>query len=92
MISLHDMVDMCVLDRTEIALVADHAHVAEAVAVAEIERLMHDHGGPQKVQQMICEDIRAALHADDVPEAKRLFAILRHFMAAHPEAAHGARG
>ncbi len=91
MISLHDMVDMCVLDRTEIALVADHAHVAEAVAVAEIERLMHDHGGPQKVQQMICEDIRAALHADDVPEAKRLFAILRHFMAAHPVAAHGAR-
>ncbi len=91
MITLDDMEDMCVLDREEIALIAEHEHVDESVAVAEIERLMHEHGGPQKVQQMICDDIRAALHADDVPEAKRLFAILRHFMAAHPEAAHGAK-
>ncbi len=91
MINLNDMEDMCALSREEILALADHEHVAEAVAVAEAERLMQAHGGPQQVQQMLCEDIRDALHADDPAVAKRLFAILRHFMAAHPEAAHGAR-
>jgi hypothetical protein len=50
---------------------------------------MHEHGGPQAVQRMLCEDIRAALHADDVAEAKRLFAVLRGFVSAHPEAIRG---
>ncbi len=39
---------------------------------------------------MICDDIRAALHRDDVDHARRLFAALRHFIADHPEAARGA--
>jgi hypothetical protein len=90
MVSLEDMEDMCSLTRDEIAQVAAHEHVTDAVAVAEIERLMHEHGGPQAVQAMLCEDIRTALHADEVAEAKRLFALLRRFLAAHPEAVRGA--
>ena len=86
MITLDDMEDMCTLSREEILAVADHEHITEEAAVAEIERLMHQHGGPYKVQEMLCEDIRSALHADDVREAKRLFGVLRHFMAEHPEA------
>jgi hypothetical protein len=89
MITLDDMEDMCALSREEIAQVAEHEHISEEAAVAEIERLMHEHGGPQRVQAMICEDIRAALHADEVAEAKRLFALLRHFLADHPEAVRG---
>jgi hypothetical protein len=30
-----------------------------------------------------------ALHADNVAEAKRLFAVLRGFVTAHPEAVRG---
>ncbi len=89
MINLDDMEDMCCLTRDEIAEVADHEHITEAAAVAEVEKLMHEHGGPQKVQQMICDDIRKALHADDVAEAKRLFAVLRGYVTAHPEAVRG---
>jgi len=48
---------------------------------------MHLHRGPQRVQQMICEDIRDALRRDDVAHARELFATLRHYMAEHPEAA-----
>ncbi|MCU4653177.1 hypothetical protein N8I71_10060 [Roseibacterium sp. SDUM158016] len=89
MITLDDMEDMCSLTRAEIAQVAEHEHITEEAAVAEVERLMHEHGGPQAVQRMLSEDIRAALHADDLVEAKRLFAVLRGFVTAHPEAVRG---
>lgn len=91
MISLEDMEDMCSLTRDEIAQIAAHDHISDEAAVAEIERMMHEHGGPQRLEAMLSEDIRAALHADDLPEARRLFALLRGFLAAHPEAVRGAR-
>jgi hypothetical protein len=90
MITLDDMEDMCSLTREEIAQVAEHEHITEEAAVAEVEHLMHTHGGPQAVQRMLCEDVRAALHADDLAEARRLFAVLRGFVSAHPEAVRGA--
>lgn len=89
MITLDDMEDMCSLTREEIAQLAEHEHISLEAAVAEAEGLMHRHGGPQHVQTMLCEDIRAALRADDVTEAKRLFAVLRGFVTAHPEAVRG---
>ena len=89
MITLDDMEDMCSLTREEIAQIAAHDHVTEAVAVAEIERLMQAHGGPHEVENRICDDIRAALHARDLDEARRLFALLRGFLDAHPEAVRG---
>lgn len=89
MITLDDMEDMCSLTREEIAQVADHEHITLEAAVAETEALMHEHGGPQHVQTLLSQDIRAALHADNVAEAKRLFAVLRGFVTAHPEAVRG---
>ncbi len=38
---------------------------------------------------MICDDIRAALHDDNVVHARELFAVLCGFLAEHPEAARG---
>jgi hypothetical protein len=92
MISLEDMEDMCSLTRAEIAQVAAHEHITEEAAVAESERLMHEHGGPQALNRMLCEDIRAALHAGDVAQGRRLFTLLRGFLAAHPEAVRGVGG
>lgn len=89
MITLDDMEDMCSLTREEIAQVADHEHITIEAAVAEAERLMHGHRGPQHVQAMLCADVRRALHANDVAEARRLFAVLRGFVTAHPEAVRG---
>lgn len=90
MITLDDMEDMCSLTRDEIAQLAEHEHITLDAAVAEAEGLMHAHGGPQHVQTILCQDIRACLHRDDVAEAKRLFAVLRGFVTAHPEAVRGA--
>ena len=47
------------------------------------------HHGPQRVQEMMCDDIRQALHADDLSHARELFVVLKHFIAEHPDAARG---
>ena len=91
MINLDDIEDMTCLSRAEIAAIAEHEHMPEVSAAALGEYLMHLHHGPQQVQQMICEDIRDALHRDDLAHARVLFATLRHFIAEHPEAVRGSR-
>ena len=90
MISLDDIRDMCALTREEIDAVAAHEHIDGVDAAALAEYMMHQHRGPQHVQQLLCEDIREALRADDVPKARELFAVLHHYMAEHPGAARGA--
>jgi hypothetical protein len=89
MISLDDIEDMTSLTREEIAAIAEHEHLPDLNASTLGEYLLHIHKGPQQVQQMICEDIREALHRDDLDHARELFTTLRHFMTEHPEAARG---
>lgn len=90
MINLEDIEDMTSLTREEIAAIADHEHMPDLNAAVLGDYMMHIHHGPQKVQAMICDDIRAALHADKVEEARALYAVLHHFIAEHPEAVRGA--
>lgn len=90
MISLDDIADMTCLTRDEIAALAEHEHSGDVDAAALGEYLMHLHHGPQKVQQMICEDARDALHRGDKAHAVELWAVLHRFLEAHPEAVRGA--
>jgi hypothetical protein len=89
MITLDDVEDMSELTRSEIDALAEHEHLTAFDAALMGEYMMHVHHGPQKVHQMICDDIRVALHADNLPHARELFAVLRGFLAEHPEAARG---
>lgn len=89
MISLDDIEDMTCLTREEIAAIAAHEHEPEIIAALQGEYMMHIHKGPQRIQQMICDDIQAALRRGDVQRARALFATLRHFIAEHPEAVRG---
>ncbi|MBS0124599.1 hypothetical protein [Thetidibacter halocola] len=89
MITVEDIVGMTDLTEAEVAALAEHEHLPDLDAAALGDYLMHIHHGPQKVQQMICEDIRAALHADNVEHARELYAVLHHFLADHPEAVRG---
>lgn len=90
MITLDDIEDMTDLTPEEIAAIAEHDHVPEIDAALLGDYLMHLHHGAQRVQAIICEDIRAALHADNVPHARTLYGVLHGFLRAHPEAARGA--
>lgn len=90
MISLDDIEDMTCLTREEIVALAEHEHLPDVNASALGEYLMHSHKGPQTVQRMICEDIRAALHAGDAAQARNLYAVLHRFLTDYPEAARNA--
>jgi hypothetical protein len=89
MITLDDIEDMTCLSRAEIDAIAEHENLPELNASALAEYMMHLHHGPQKVQQMICEDIRNALHADNLDHARDLYAVLHGFLEQHPEAVRG---
>lgn len=89
MITLDDIEDMTCLSRAEIEAIAEHENLPELNASALAEYMMHLHHGPQKVQQMICEDIRNALHADNLDHARELYAVLHGFLEQHPEAVRG---
>lgn len=92
MITLQDIIEITDLTRDEVAAVAEHENLPELDAAALGDYLMHQHHGAAKLQQMICDDIRAALHKDDLPHARSLYAVLHHFLADHPEAQRGAPG
>lgn len=89
MINENDILDMTCLTRAQIDAISQHEHI-DTVTAAEIgEYMMHIHHGPQKVQQMICDDIATALHNDDVSGARELYKALKEFLADHPEALRG---
>jgi hypothetical protein len=90
MITLEDIEDMTCLKRAEIEAIAEHENLPDLNAAALAEYTMHLHHGPQRVQQMICEDIRTALHKDDLGHARELYSVLHAFLADHPEAVRGA--
>ncbi|SMX25838.1 hypothetical protein [Boseongicola aestuarii] len=90
MIALEDIEDMSALSRDEIDALAEHEHLNTFDATLLGEYLMHVHSGPQKVHEMLCDDIRDALRGDSLAHARKLFAVLRQFLADHPEAVRGA--
>ncbi len=92
MITLEDIEDMTCLSREEIEAVAEHDKLPDLNAAILADYTMHQHHGPARVQEMICEDIRDALHKGDKTHAKALYGVLHHFLHEHPDAARGAPG
>ncbi|WP_112322227.1 hypothetical protein [Oceanibium sediminis] len=90
MISIDDIIGMTDLTAEEVAAIGEHEHMDLAPAAALANVMLNRRGGPAEIQAMICEDIREALHRDDLDHARQLFLALRHFMADHPDAARGA--
>lgn len=89
MITAQDVVDMTDLTQAEIDAIAEHEGLPAVNAACLAQYMLHRYKGPQQVQEMICDDIRAALHRDDVSHARTLFATLKAFMSSHPDAARG---
>lgn len=89
MINASDIIDMGLLSREEVAALASHEHVSDCSAALKAEYLLHLPHGAARVQEMICDDIRTALHAHDLGRARALYATLHGFLADHPDAARG---
>jgi hypothetical protein len=87
MISKDDIIGFCGLDPAEIDAIAVHEHIPDVAAAALGEYLLHAEHGPDRIRDMIVEDLRAALAAGRSDQASTLYMALRHFLETHPEAA-----
>ena len=86
MISLEDCIALCGLTEKEVLAIAEHEHVPEIAAAAIGRYLLKEPSGPEKIRDMMRDDIHDALSRGDSDHASELLMILRHFMATHPEA------
>ena len=87
MITLQDCVGLCDLSPSEVQAIGEHEHLPEMIAASLGNYLLHEAHGPEKVRDMIIDDIRAATRRGDSPHARHLVCVLRHFIHEHPEAA-----
>ena len=86
MISLEDCIALCGLTEQEVLAIAEHEHVPEIAAAAIGRYLLKEPNGPEKIRDMMRDDIHAALSLGDSDHASELLMVLRHFLATHPEA------
>ena len=86
MISIEDVIGLCELTEAEIEAVAEHEHIPTIAAAALAEYLLHESHGPERIREMIRDDMRAALADGNREHAKELFMALRHFVTEHPDA------
>ncbi|MCP8940113.1 hypothetical protein NK718_16420 [Alsobacter sp. SYSU M60028] len=85
MISKEDCIAFCGLTQEEVDAIAEHEHLGEIGAAALANYLMHIQHGPERVREMIVEDIRDALSHGRKAHAAELTMALRHFLSEHPE-------
>jgi hypothetical protein len=86
MISFEDCIGLCGLTEAEIAAIAEHEHVPEIAAAVLAQYLLHQQHGPERIRQMLVDDIRAAVGAGNVQHAADLASALRHLLTVYPKA------
>ena len=85
MITLEDCIAMCDLTEEEVLAIAEHEHIPEIAAAALAQYLLGQERGPEKIRDILQDDIRSALGRGDRRHARELFMALRHFLSTHPE-------
>jgi len=91
MITLDDCIALCGLSEEEVLAIAEHEHIPEIAATGVAEYLLMSKDGPQKIGDMILDDIRAAQGMGDRIHVARLLHALHHFLRKYPQACPGAR-
>lgn len=85
--NLDDILDLSCLSPDEIAILRDRACDARVNRTLQAEWAMQHGKGAHHLDQMICEDIREALHMGDQAHAGELYATLRSFVTQQREPA-----
>jgi len=73
----------------EVAAISEHEHLPNIAAAALAAYLLKQAGGPERIRQMMIEDIHKALDEGHIRHGAELFMALRHFLEHHPEARRG---
>ena len=84
MLNLADIIGMCDCTEEEIAAVAMHEHVPEAVASELANYIIHSEDGVPKLRKIIKEDIEEAQRKGHTEQVAQLKEVLMHFIATHP--------
>jgi hypothetical protein len=66
--------------------IAEHEHLPEIAATALADYLSHQAHGPEKIRDMIVDDIRASQVRGDKERVLTLLHVLHHSLRTHPEA------
>ncbi len=85
MITLEDCIALCGLTEEEVAAIAEHEHLPAVSAAAMAHYLLHQADGPERVRDMIVDDIRAGQARGDRRHVQALLHVLHHFLARYPE-------
>lgn len=86
MITLEDCIAMCGLTEEEVLAIAEHEHMPEVAAAALAQYMLMQDKGPEKLRDMIVDDIRQAQTRSDRDHVLTLLHVLHHFLMTHPEA------
>jgi len=83
----------CVVSmQMRVAAISEHEHLPNIAAAALAAYLLKQAGGPERIRQMMIEDIHKALDEGHIRHGAELFMALRHFLEHHPEARRGLAG
>jgi hypothetical protein len=86
MISLEDCVALCGLTEEQILAIAEHEQLPQIEAAALAQYLLRGEKGPERIRDMIFDDIRAAQAAGNRSRVTSLLHVLHHYLRQHPEA------
>lgn len=84
MITLQDCIAFCGLSEDEVLAIAEHEHIPEVAAAALGQYLLHRDKGPERIRDMIVDDVRTAQARGDKEHVKTLLHALHHFLRTHP--------
>lgn len=85
MLTIQDCIELCGLDEDEIEAIARHEHLPDITAAELAAYLVHCDDGVPRVRRMIEDDIENARRRHDWNGVERYRAILKHFIATHPD-------
>lgn len=86
MICLEDCIALCGLTEEEVLAIAEHEHVPEIAAAALAQYLLKKPHGPERIRDIIIDDVRAAQAKGDHRHVQTLLHVLHHYLRSHPEA------
>ena len=85
MITLDDCIAMCGLTEEEVEAIAVHEHLPPIAAAALAHYLLEEAQGPERIRDMIVDDVRAAQARGDRPHIQTLLHVLHHFLMRYPD-------
>ncbi|MGE0384327.1 MAG: hypothetical protein AB7Q97_06310 [Gammaproteobacteria bacterium] len=85
MLTYEDCLALSGLTEEEIEAISEHEHIPEIIALEYGHYLVEMPDGTRRIRRIILDDIDAASNSGHAERATHLRAVLKHFIATHPQ-------